>query len=173
MNKQFTQTNKFSIAIAVITFVLTVGLILSFRFIPEVTHFLERFLFFSKNDFQIAAVIITVVIFMVTLVFSTLSIMVNSQTIRWNFGLGFWKKSIPLKDIIRFKIVKNKWWYGWGIRQYPGGWLYNVSGFEALELHLKNGKNIRLGSNDPKRLKHAIEQAINKLNLNPEKPHHG
>ena len=44
----------------------------------------------------------------------------------------------------------------WVIRN---GWLYNVSGFDAVELELASGKLCRIGTDEPGRLLHAIEQA--------------
>jgi hypothetical protein len=53
-------------------------------------------------------------------------------------------------------MVKNPWYYGWGIHLIPGGWLYNVSGWEAVELQMKNGNKYRIGTDDPQGLMDAI-----------------
>jgi hypothetical protein len=62
-------------------------------------------------------------------------------------------------EIEECTIVKNSWWYGWGIRLTPYGWLYNVAGWEAVEVLLKNGKKIRIGTDEPEKLSLAIDRA--------------
>jgi len=44
--------------------------------------------------------------------------------------------------------VRNHWYYGFGIRKVPNGWMYNVSGLDAVELHLTSGKVFRIGTDD-------------------------
>jgi len=39
--------------------------------------------------------------------------------------------------------------------------LYNVSGFDAVEIKLRTGKKFRIGTDVPQELEKAIEQAIN------------
>jgi len=56
--------------------------------------------------------------------------------------------------------VKNPWYYGWGIRFTPHGWLYNVSGLHAVEIELKNGKKYRIGTDVPENLEKAIREFI-------------
>jgi hypothetical protein len=41
----------------------------------------------------------------------------------------------------------------------PGFRLYNVSGLDAVELHLKSGEIRRIGTDDPQGLAAAIEQS--------------
>jgi hypothetical protein len=47
-----------------------------------------------------------------------------------------------------------------GIRKIPGGWLYNISGADAVELTLKGGKRCRIGTDVPEELERAIEPAL-------------
>jgi hypothetical protein len=57
--------------------------------------------------------------------------------------------------------VKNAWWYGFGIRVIPGGGrLWNVSGLHAVELLLKDGRRLRIGTDQPAALSLAIEHAV-------------
>jgi hypothetical protein len=57
-------------------------------------------------------------------------------------------------------VVKNPWYYGWGIHLTPSGWLYNVSGFWAVELQMKNGKKYRIGTDDPEGLVQVIQDKL-------------
>jgi len=45
--------------------------------------------------------------------------------------------------------VRNHWWNGFGIRMGSGFRLYNVSGLDAVELHLKSSDIRRIGTDDP------------------------
>ena len=81
--------------------------------------------------------------------------------IKIQFGLGVIRKVFPLKDIEAYCVVKNPWYYGWGIRFTPRGWLFNVSGFSAIELQMKSGKRYRIGTDDPDNLAKALDEALN------------
>jgi hypothetical protein len=52
--------------------------------------------------------------------------------------------------------ARNSWPYGWGIHRTPHGWLYNVSGWEAVEVALASGKRLRLGTDEPRRLTQVL-----------------
>jgi len=82
--------------------------------------------------------------------------------LRIKFGYGIFRKRFMLREIISARTVKNHWYYGWGIRLLL--WLrlviYNVSGFDAVEIKMKNGRTYRIGTDEPKNLKHAIIEAI-------------
>jgi hypothetical protein len=59
---------------------------------------------------------------------------------------------VRLGDITDIRQVRNKWYYGWGIRKIPGGWMYNVWGLDAVELELQSGKKFRIGTDEPTEL---------------------
>ena len=93
--------------------------------------------------------------------FATLTVAVDEQMIKLQFGLGVIRKVFLLKDIEAYRVVENPWYYGWGIRFTPRGWLFNVSGFSAIELQMKNGKLFRIGTDDPDGFAQAIDEALN------------
>ena len=39
-------------------------------------------------------------------------------------------------------------------------WIFNVSGFGAVEIRMKNGKIYRIGTDEPKALESAINREI-------------
>lgn len=94
------------------------------------------------------------------LVFGWLSVEVDGEELRARFGVGLVTKRIPLSDVRTFSMVRNPWYWGWGIRIYPGGWLYNVSGFDAVELVLKDGRRYRIGTDDPAGLERAVRDVM-------------
>lgn len=94
--------------------------------------------------------------------FITLTVSIDETNVRIKFGYGIFKKNIALKEISSAKTVKNHWYYGWGIRLWlwPTTWIYNISGFDAVEVVLNNGKIYRIGTDVPKELETAITQKI-------------
>ncbi|MEM8708500.1 MAG: hypothetical protein AAGE98_18695, partial [Actinomycetota bacterium] len=79
------------------------------------------------GSWLIGAVLIFVYIAIYS-VFSQLRTEVTSTTFTAMFGFGWPKRTIPLKDIESHEQVRNRWWYGLGIRAIPGGMLYAVWG---------------------------------------------
>ena len=112
-------------------------------------------------DFNPFVLVGLIVIFIVIGIFTRLTVAVDDQMIKIQFGLGVIRKVFPLKDIEAYCVVKNPWYYGWGIRFTPRGWLFNVSGFSAIELQMKNGKRYRIGTDDPDNLAKALDEALN------------
>ncbi len=92
--------------------------------------------------------------------FGSLTIEVTATHLNWFFGIGIIRKSVQLLEIKQVSSVKNPWYYGWGIRLTPHGWLYNVSGSRAVEIELKSGKKFRLGSDEPEKLVQVIENSV-------------
>jgi len=93
--------------------------------------------------------------------FATLTASIDENYLRIKFGYGIFRKKFSLNEIISAQIVKNHWYYGWGIRVLflPYMWIYNVSGLSAVEIHMKSGKIYRIGTDEPEKLEVAIQQA--------------
>jgi len=89
--------------------------------------------------------------------FYCLTITVDRNTLKFAFGIGLIKKTIPIADIETVYQVRNKWSHGWGIHYIGGRWLYNVSGLDAIEVKTKDGKITRIGTDDPEALIRAIK----------------
>jgi hypothetical protein len=76
-------------------------------------------------------------------------------------GMGLIKKTYPLSEIKSCTSIKNNIINGWGIRRILGGWLYNVSGFQAIELQFKNeNKIIRIGTDKPNEVVEEVKKFI-------------
>jgi hypothetical protein len=94
------------------------------------------------------------------IVFSSLTVTIKDEYIDVSFGGELVKEKIKLSDIESCRQVHNQWYNGWGVRWFPGGWLFNVSGFSAVELKLKNGRLIRIGTDEPAKLEEAIQKEL-------------
>jgi hypothetical protein len=110
------------------------------------------------------AIGVMVVIALALVLFSSLTVVIWEEELEVRFGPGLIRKWFRLNEIEYCKVVKNHWFYGWGIRLTPHGILYNVSGFYAVEIMLRTGKRYRIGTNVPQELEEAIRRALsNKL----------
>ncbi|MCX6733654.1 MAG: hypothetical protein NTX63_02475 [Candidatus Peregrinibacteria bacterium] len=110
----------------------------------------------SGSNFLVTAVMVLILLILAS--FYSLQVRIDEKYIRIKFGYGIFQKKFSLNDIVSAKTVKNRWYYGWGIRGWLWSkmWIYNVSGFDAVEIKLKNGKTYRIGTDEPKKLEQAI-----------------
>ena len=90
----------------------------------------------------------------------SLTVRVSHNEIRLSFGVGLIQKSFLIDDIEAAATARNRWYNGWGIKKIRGGWLYNVSGFDAVEIQLDSGRRYRIGTDQPRELLAAVESAM-------------
>jgi hypothetical protein len=104
--------------------------------------------------------IVSVMLFACLILFYRLKITLDAETLCASFGPGVIRKKVSLAEIARCEPIRTRWWYGWGVHLAPCGWLYNVSGFDAVAITLRNGKKFALGTDDPNGLVTAIQNSI-------------
>jgi len=105
-------------------------------------------------------VIFSMILLACLVLFYRLKVTIESETLCASFGLGIIRKKVRLAEIVGCEPIRIRWWYGWGIHLTPCGWLYNVSGFDAVAITLRNGKRFALGTDDPHGLIAAIRDSI-------------
>ena len=115
----------------------------------------------SGPNFLISSIMALILFILAS--FSTLTSSLDENYLRIKFGYGVFKKKFSLQEILSAKSVKNHWYYGWGIKMWF--WphrilIYSVSGFDAVEITLKNGRIYRIGTDVPEELEAAIKQSI-------------
>jgi hypothetical protein len=88
--------------------------------------------------------------------FYSLTVEVDAHQLEIRFGIGIVKKRFEIKEIEEAYPARNRWYDGWGIRLTTRGWLYNVSGFDAVELVMSSGKRYRIGTDQPKQLAQVL-----------------
>ncbi len=93
-------------------------------------------------------------------IFCCLTVSVSPEAITLRFGISPIRKRFLVRGISSVGVVRNRWFYFWGVRYTPHGWLYTVSGLDAVEIVLKNGRKYRIGADDPAELRAAIQEAI-------------
>jgi hypothetical protein len=92
----------------------------------------------------------------VLLLFGTLTVEVDREQIRLRFGIGVVRKRIGLDEVGAWQAVRNPWYCGWGIRLGSHGWTWNVSGYDAVEVSLADGRRFRIGTDEPDALVSAL-----------------
>lgn len=107
---------------------------------------------FVSDEFQdvlVWTVVFLIAISLLVLHFSRLTVTVDEKAVSAAFGYINWpKRTIPFEEIESVAKVRNKWWYGYGVRWVPGGMMYNVQGNDAVELTYATGKKFRIGTDD-------------------------
>ena len=92
--------------------------------------------------------------------FTRLTIRVDSTAVRWYFGWGWPGGAIPLSAIDRAEVTRTNLVEGFGIHwTIWHGWLWNASGFQAVEIFKTDGGRVTLGTDDPQGLAAAIERS--------------
>jgi hypothetical protein len=93
-------------------------------------------------------------------VFSQFTIEVTDERLRGSFGWGWPRRTLSWDQATSVRIVRNRWWYGFGIRWFPGGMLWNVWGLDAVEFDLVKGGKLRIGTDEPEQLLAALSGKV-------------
>lgn len=96
----------------------------------------------------------------VQLMMASLNVRVTHRWVDVRFGMGWPRFRFALERIVAVEAVRNAPWWGWGIRLTPRGWLFNVSGLDAVEIAFEDGNRVRIGTDDPQGLAAAIRDAL-------------
>jgi hypothetical protein len=104
--------------------------------------------------------VMTSIPLLVALLFGSMTVTVDQQDIKIRFGVGLIHKRFALNTVRLYRPVQSPWYYGWGIKMIPGGWMYNVSGSSAVELLLEGGRYVRIGTDEPDALLAALRATI-------------
>ncbi|MCU0409308.1 MAG: hypothetical protein MUD02_10205 [Bacteroidales bacterium] len=134
--KKFTQFGTFSVAVLGTLFIVT-------AILPLVLRDLELFVI-------ILLLFVALAMAICLLIFYKLTIIVDDTHLSFRMGAGIVSKKIRLADIKECRAVRNSPLTGIGIRLYSKGWLYNVSGLDAIELSFRNRPGrLRIGTDVP------------------------
>ena len=109
---------------------------------------------------RFAPILVAGVLALSGFLFSSLTIQITHQALSWRFGPGLIHKQVLLSEIQEVEVVRTDFLWGWGIHLTLRGWLYNVSGFQAVAVKLKSGKGFLLGTDEPGKLQAAIQHTL-------------
>jgi hypothetical protein len=105
-------------------------------------------------------IIVSIILLVCVVLFYRLKIAIEDETLCASFGPGIIRKRVLLAEIVGCEPIRIRWWYGWGIHLTPRGWLYNVSGLDAVAITLRDGRKLVFGTDDPHGLTTAILAGI-------------
>ena len=112
------------------------------------------------TGFNLIAIAVLVVLAVALVFFPSLTVVIWEEELVVQFGPGVIRKRFKLNEIESCRVVRNPWYYGWGIRLTPHGILFRVSGFHAVQIKLITGKEYLIGTDVPQELEEAIIQTI-------------
>jgi hypothetical protein len=92
----------------------------------------------------------------VVAVVSTFTIEVTERELVLAFGLGLFRRRVPLSDIVRVERTTVPWWYGVGIKISPSYITYVVATGPAVAITLSKGMALRISTDDPDALMRAL-----------------
>lgn len=147
MNYEHTQRGW---AVRIATLLGAVGMVVGVAFSPEV---LPRGLY-------TILLLVAAAIALVGWSFSVLTVRVGAGELHWHFGSSWPSWSTPLEGIADVEATRTTFWEGWGVHRTRRGWLYNVAGQDAVLVRRSDGTTVLLGSDEPRRLKSALQAAI-------------
>lgn len=132
-------------------------------FMPLVTIFSFGAQFFGGVPLASWVAFLILMVNTLVLVFlGSLTIRIDATHLSWSFGwLGWPAWKFALTDIQTGEVVRTRFIDGWGIKSSAQGMLYNVHGYGAIRLTLRNGQTLRLGSQEPQRLLSYITPRLN------------
>jgi hypothetical protein len=105
-------------------------------------------------------IIVSIILLVCVVLFYRLKIAIEDETLCASFGPGIIRERVRLAEIVGCEPIRIRWWYGWGIHLTPYGWLYNVSGLDAVAITLRDGRKLVFGTDDPHGLTTAILAGI-------------
>lgn len=109
---------------------------------------------------RVLSVVLMICVYLFGLgMFYSFTVEITEEKLKFWFGIGIIRKTLALSEVQSVKEVKNPWYYFWGVKMIPGGWFYAIAPGPAIEIKLKNGRMVQIGTNQPKKLKQAIDTA--------------
>ncbi len=96
----------------------------------------------------------------IMIIFSSMTVIINDQAVIIHFGPGLLRFKYQLREICNCRVIDNPPMSAWGIHWVFPGWIYNVSGRQSVEITMRAGNPVLIGSDEPEKLAAAIEDAM-------------
>lgn len=111
---------------------------------------------------QIVLVISGGLMFVFAAAFRQLNVRDGGDHLMVQFGpLPLFRRRIPYSDIERAERGRTRIIEGWGIHLSPsGGWVWNLWGFDCVDVFLSRGRRVRIGTDNPEGLEAFLKERI-------------
>jgi hypothetical protein len=120
-----------------------------------------EFLVTVSNGPSSGVFVASIVLACIGLVFSTMTIRVSTDGVEWWFTFGILRQRVSLAEI-QFAVTKKVTLLnGLGIRTDGRNWLWIVNGTDAVQLDMRNGRRIMLGSPEAQTVTLFIDKLLN------------
>ncbi|MGH7328651.1 MAG: hypothetical protein ACREJX_09910 [Polyangiaceae bacterium] len=98
-----------------------------------------------------------VIIALIIVTFATLTVRVTNTTLEWHMTLWPMGVRVPIAEIESATPIKTP--VSWGIYPTRDGWLWNVTGNNAIAIKLHDGKRYAVGVPEHESVMRAIAKA--------------
>ena len=114
----------------------------------------------TSTAYYVVSGIVFAVLVVAALLMTRLTVTLEADSARCAFGWGWPWRSIAYEQMSAVHKVRNRWWYGLGIRRIPHGWLFSIWGLDAVEVQLRSGSVFRFGTDEPDALLDALSARL-------------
>src|SRR4029077_18290041 len=90
--------------------------------------------------------VVSIILLVCLVLFYKLRITIDGEILSASFGIGIIRKRVRFTELAGCEATRSRWGDGRGIHLTPYGWLYNVSGFDAVAITLRDGRKFALGT---------------------------
>lgn len=104
-------------------------------------------------------VVSAIILALVVLVFTVMTVTVEDRDIEISMGLEMIRKRFPVSEIDSMNEVKIPW-HSVGFKKVSKGWLFSVAVSDGVDIILKDGKRLVVGTDDTEGLLQAIRQRM-------------
>lgn len=111
---------------------------------------------------QIVLVISGGLMFVLAATFRQLTVRDEANHLLIQFGpLPLLRRRVPYSDMERAERSRTTILDGWGIHLSPsGGWVWNLWGFDCVDVFLSRGRKVRIGTDDRDGLEAFLKERI-------------
>jgi len=114
----------------------------------------------AQSNPPVAKTLLLGVLVICLALFYKLMVSIDDKYLKLSFGFGVIRKNFLLEDIVSVSAAKTAWYNGWGIHGWGKQWLYNVSGFDAVKVTLKDGRVAWIGTDEAEELLKSLESIV-------------
>ena len=123
-------------------------------------------LYLKPND-PVLMILAPVLVFLflgLAFTFRDLTVRDSSEELVIEFGpIHLFRKRVSYADVVAVETARSRLIDGWGIHYGVGkGWIWNIAGFDCVQLTMKDRGMLRIGTDDPQGLCGFLQTKIQK-----------